>query len=1055
MNFATWSIRTPIPSVLLFAILTIAGLWGFHSLPVKDFLDLDFPTVEVRLRLPGAAPAQMETEVARRVEDSLASLQGLKHISTRIGEGQVTLTVEFRIGRNLSDALIDVKDAVDKTRRDLPSDLEEPTVSKVTLGPGGSMLTYAVTSSTMNEEALSWFVDDTISRAIVAVPGVGEFSRVGGGTRQVQVLVDPPRMDALGITASDVSRALKRVQQEASGGRGQIGGGEQGLRTIATVKQAADLAALPIALSAGGYVRLDQVATIKDTIADRTQAALLNGQPAVGFQIKQTKGFDEIKIAAGVANTVEMLSTQHPDLKFQLISSTVRHTQDQFNGSMDMLYEGAVLAMLVVWLFLRDWRATLLGAFTLPLSIIPTFAVMSWAGFTLNTLTLLALSVVVGILVDDAIVEIENIVRHSHMGKNIRQATEDAVTEIGLAVIATTMALVVVFLPTAFMSGVPGLVFSQFGWTAVVAILTSLLVARLMTPMMAVWLLKPGGHKESADGRLMRTYLRGVRWCVQHRATTLAAATMFFFASLALIALLPTGFIPAGDKGTTAISLELPPGVSIDSTLAVAEDARRRLTDGPSPVPGIARVFTTVGQPQVAGPAGGGAGGEVRKASLTVVLTARNSRPAQTKIENLMRERLNGVAGARFSIGNGAPGEKLAILLSSRDGAALKAAADELQNQLRSLPYLSSINSTASLEKPEITVRPDAARSAERGVSAQSIAETMRIATSGDFTAALAKLNLDDRQVDIAVLIPAAMRGDLAVLSQLRVPARGGPVPIDSVAQISMESGPSQIDRFDRRRNVSITADLGGHSLGDALKDALALPAAKSLPSSVQWKESGDAEFMRELFAGFGTALFIAVLLIYCVLVLLFKDFFQPLTILSAVPLSIGGAFVALLLGGSEMGLPALIGLVMLLGIVTKNSILLVDYAIIGVRDRGLSEHDALIEACHKRARPIVMTTVAMVAGMLPLALGLGSGDGSFRKPMAIAVIGGLITSTALSLLVVPASYTYVAQAERWLMQVLRSRKTHSNDPGLFSDTEAAENRAQQIIAAERAGDLP
>lgn len=1029
MNFATWSIRNPIPSVLLFAVLTIAGLWGFRSLPVKNFPDLDFPTVEVNLRLPGAAPAQLETEVARRVEDSLASLEGLKHLSTRIGEGQVTITVEFRIGRNLSDALIDVKDAIDKTRRDLPSDLEEPTVSKLTIGPGGPILIYAVTSSRMNEEALSWFIDDTVSRTVVAVPGVGQFSRVGGGTRQVQVNVEPARLDALGITASDVSHALKRAQQEASGGRGQVGGGEQGLRTIATVRQAADLAALPIALPSGGYVRLDQVATINDTVAARTQAALLNGKPAVGFQIKQTKGYDEIKIAAGVAKTVDLLAQQHPDLKFELISGTVEHTQEQFDGSMDMLYEGAVLSMLVVWIFLRDWRATLLGAFALPLSIIPTFAIMSWAGFTLNTLTLLALSVVVGILVDDAIVEIENIARHSHMGKSVRQATEDAVTEIGLAVIATTMALVVVFLPTAFMSGVPGLVFSQFGWTAVAAILTSLLVARLVTPMMAVWLLKPGAHRQTADGRLMRTYLQSVRWCVRHRATTFAAATVFFIASIALITLLPTGFIPAGDRGSTSISLELPPGVSIDSTLAVAEDARHRLTAGPAPVPGIIRVFTTVGQPQVAGPSGGGSGGELRKATLTVTLAPRNTRLSQTKIENLMRERLQGVAGARFSIGSGAPGEKLAILLSGRDGATLKAAADELQNQLRSLPYLSSIISTASLEKPEITVRPDAARAAERGVSAQSIAETMRIATSGDFTAALAKLNLDDRQVNISVMIPEAMRGDLVTLSQLRVPARGGPVPIDSVAQITMESGPSQINRYDRRRNVSIVADLGGHSLGDALKDAQSLPAAKSLPSSVRWSESGDAEFMQELFAGFGAALTIAVLLIYCVLVLLFKDFFQPVTILSAVPLSVGGAFVALLLAGSEMGLPALIGLVMLLGIVTKNSILLVDYAIIGMRDMGLSEHDALIEACHKRARPIVMTTVAMVAGMLPLALGIGGGDGSFRKPMAIAVIGGLITSTALSLLVVPVSYMYVSQFERFVNRLLRRAPPGQPEP--------------------------
>jgi len=1025
VNLATWSIRNPIPCVVLFAVMTIAGLWGFHLLPVKNFVDLDFPTVQVSLRLPGAAPAQLETQVARRVEDSLATLEGLKHITTTIGEGLVTMTVEFRIGKNLSDALIDVKDAIDKTRRDLPTDLEEPTVSKVSIGPGGPLLTYAVTSTDLDDEALSWFVDDTVARAVVAVPGVGEFARVGGGTRQIQVQVDPVRLTALGITASDVSRALKRAQQEASGGRGQVAGGEQGLRTVATVRQASDLAALPIALAderGGGYVRLDQVADIVDTVADRTQAAMLDGKRALGFTVKQNKGYDERRTAAGVEQALAELSRAHPAVKFELISTTVTHVQEQFQSSMEMLYEGAILAMVVVWVFLRNWRATLLGAIALPLSIIPSFAVMHWAGFSLNTLTLLALSVVVGILVDDAIVEIENIERHAHQGKSVHEATEDAVTEIGLAVVATTMALVVVFLPTAFMGGAPGLIFSQFGWTAVTAILASLLVARLVTPMAATWLLRPHAAKQLQDGRVMRWYLRRVAWCVDHRGLTFLAATAFFVASLALLPFLPTGFVPASDQGTTNVSMELPPGTSLDTTMAVAEQARHQLTDQPSPVPGIARIFVTAGQPQAAGPSGGASGGEVRKASLIVVLDARGKRPNQVTIENLMRKRLANVPGARFSIGAGSPGEKLTILLSSRDSMRLKSVANALQNQLRQLPYLNSIISTASLEKPEITVRPDPARAAERGVTAQAIAETMRIATSGDFTASLAKLNLDNRQVDISVLIPERLRGDLATIAALRVPGRAGAVPIDSVADVSIESGPSQIDRYDRERNVSITADLGGHSIGDALRDARKLPAVRDLPAGVRWKTGSDTEFMEELFAGFGGALAIAVLLIYCVLVLLFKDFFQPITILSAVPLSVGGALVALLLGRSEIGLPALIGLVMLLGIVTKNSILLVDYALIGMRQMGLNEREALIEACHKRARPIIMTTIAMIAGMLPLALGLGGGDGSFRRPMAIAVIGGLITSTGLSLFVVPAAYTYVARLERRIRAIFRRR---------------------------------
>jgi len=1024
VNLATWSIRNPIPSLVLFALATLAGLVGFKGLPVKDFPDMDFPTVQAVLRLPGASPAQLETEVARRVEDSMATLQGLKHIRTQITEGQVTVSAEFQVGRNLSDALIDVKDAVDKTRRDLPANLEEPIVSKLTLAPGGAFVSYAVTSTTLDEAALSWYIDDTISRAIVAVPGVGDFQRVGGGTREVQVQVDPVRLNALGLTAADVSSALKRVQQEASGGRGQVGGAEQGLRTLATVRQASDLEALPITVADGRSVRLNQVATIQDTLADRTQAALLDGRPAVGFQIRQTKGYDELKIAADVQKALDTLAAQHPGLHFDRVSASVTETADQFEGSMRMLYEGAVLAMLVVWVFLRSWRATLLGAIALPLSIIPTFAFMYWAGFTLNTLTLLAISVVVGILVDDAIVEIENIERHTQMGKSVRQATLDAVTEIGLAVVATTMALVVVFLPTAFMSGVPGVLFRQFGWTAVAAILASLAVARLMTPMMAVWLLRPAKHQAIEDGVLMRRYLQAVRWCIRHRSTTIAAAALFFLGSIALIPLIPTGFVPASDTGVTILSVELPPGSSLATTVAVTEEARRSFAEGPDRVPGVASVFTTVGAAEGAsGTSAAGVPGDVRRASLLITLGQRGTRPSATVIENEIRARLGKVAGARFSIDNGQPGEKLALILSSRDAGALKAGADAVQNQLRTLPYLSNISSTASLERPEIVARPDPARAAERGVTAQAIADTLRITTSGDFTAALAKLNLDDRQVDIAVRVPESFRADLAAIAALRVPGRYGPVPLESVADVTMESGPSQIDRFERRRNVTVSADLGGQALGNVLKDARALPAVRALPSSVVLQGSADTEFMQELFSGFGQALTIAVLCVFCVLAVLFKDFFQPVTILSAIPLSVGGAFVALLVGRSELGLPALIGLIMLIGIVTKNSILLVDYAIIGIHENGLSERDALVEACHKRARPIIMTTIAMVAGMLPLALGFGGADSSFRRPMAISVIGGLVTSTALSLLVVPAAYTYVAQAERFLRGLFRRRE--------------------------------
>ncbi|MFK7956801.1 MAG: efflux RND transporter permease subunit [Lysobacterales bacterium] len=998
MDLATWSIRNPTPSILLFVLATLAGIVGFKQLNIQSFPDLDLPRVNVTLRLPGAAPAQLETEIARPVEDSMATLIGLRHLRTTITDGSVAIFADFELETLLPQALADVKDAIDRIRSDLPADMEEPQINSVKIGGSGALISYAVYSERRDQEALSWFVDNTLAKAVLGVPGVGEFVRLGGVQREVHVIVDPTRLASLNVTATDISRALRTVQAEASGGRGQLGGREQGVRTIATVRTAAELASLPLALGDGRAIRLDQVATVADTHADLSQAALYNGRPAVGFQVLRTKGFDEITVAEKVAAQIDTISKTNPDVQFQLVATTVGATLRDFDGSMHMLYEGAILAVLVIWLFLRDWRATLIGAVALPLSIIPAFAFMSWAGYSLNTITLLALAVVVGILVDDAIVEVENIARHIRQGKPVRKATVDAVKEIALAVVATTATLVVVFLPTAFMGGIPGLVFKQFGWTVVFAVMVSLLVARIITPMMAVWLVRSeADSKPEQDGPLLARYLKLVAWCLHHRKTTMAAGLGFFVLSVALVPLIPTGFIPASDSGTTTVSIETPPGSSLQSTVEIAESARQAIAD----MPGVASIFTTAGK------TGRATAGEVRNATLSVVLTDRSERGSQPDIERELRARLENVPGGRFSVTGGGPGRRLEIILASDDPRALTATAKAIEGELRAVPYLSGVTSTASLERPEIVVRPNAQRAAERGVTTQSIGTTLRVALSGDFDSSLAKLNLDQRQIDIRVIMPKALRTDLNAISSLRVPSRNGLVPLDSVADITVSSGPTQINRYDRQRQVSITADLGGYPLGDALASAKALPSVLTMPRSVTLMESGDAEVQKDLFGGFALAMGTGVLCVYCVLVLLFKDWFQPVTILSAVPLSVGGAMMALLATGGELGLPSLIGLVMLLGIVTKNAILLVDFAIVSMHDEGASRVDALVDACRKRARPILMTTVAMIAGMTPLALNL-SGDGSFRQPMAIAVIGGLISSTVLSLLIVPVVFSFV-----------------------------------------------
>ena len=1005
MNFATWSIRNPIPSILLFALLSIAGIWGFIGLPVQNLPDLDLPTVTISMSEPGAAPAQLETEVARKVEDSLATLTGLRHIRTTIGDGVVLMRVEFVLEKPLSDAVIETKNAVDRIRSDLPTTLVEPAIAAAPFGSSPTLV-YSARSDRMDEAALAWFTDDTIAKTVLAVPGVGRFERLGGVQREVRVDVDAVRLASLRVTPADVSRALRQVQQQSSGGRGQLGGAEQSIRTTALVAHASDLAALPIVLPDGRQVRLDQVATVGDANAERTQAALLDGRPALGFNVFRAKGFDETQVAAGVRLALDRLSAKHPGLSFAPVSGSVDYTVEQYRGSMEVLYGGAILAVLVVWLFLRDWRATLIAATALPLSILPAFAAMRWLGYSLNTLTLLALSVIVGILVDDAIVEIENIERHRRMGKTAQEATEAAVVEIALAVTATTMSLIAVFLPTALMKGIPGLLFKQFGWTAVIAVFASLVVARLLTPLMAAKLLRPSPSEEPRDGWMMSAYLHSIRWCLVHRRLTATAAAVFMALSLALVPLLPTGFLPSSDRGSSTVSIELPPGSSLTSTLGVAEAARAALAG----VPGIGSVFTTVGQ---AGEPGQSFG-EVRRASLIVTLLPRGNRPGQAAVEREIRGRLDGVPGARFAVSGGSPGERLELILASGDDRALKTAAQAVERQLRGVGHLANITSTASLERQEIVVRPDLARAADQGVTTAALGDLTRVATSGDFDAQVARLNLDDRQIYVRVRLSDAVRTSLEALANLRVEGRHGAVPLSSVANLSVASGPSEIDRFDRRRYVTISADLGGMPLGTALAAARALPAMRVLPSSVEMIEAGDAELAKDLASSFVAAILVGILCIYCVLVLLFKDVFQPFTILSAIPLSIGGAFLALVAGASELDIPAMIGLVMLTGIVTKNSILLVEYAVIGIRERGLSRREALIDACHKRARPIVMTTVAMIAGMTPIALGLGA-DASFRQPMATAVIGGLLTSTALSLLVVPVAFTYVDDLERRL----------------------------------------
>ena len=1017
MNFSAWAIRRPLPSLMIFFVLCVVGLWGFWKLPIARFPDVSFPMVTVAVSLPGASPSQLETEVTRKVEDAVATITGVKRVTSNVSEGLSSTAIEFVLDTDLGTALDDVRDAVTRIRADLPQDIQEPVVAKVEIG--GSLMTYTVGSRKRSTADLSWLVDRDIAKALYGVPGVALVARQGGLDREIRVDLDPQALQAWGLTAGAVSQQLARSQAERPGGKAELGGAQQTIRTVGTLADAQALRDFSLSLPDGRSMRLSAAATVTDSAADPAQVALLDGVPVVAFSISRTRGSSEVEVAKGVRAALEQLRADNPDLSFQLVASTVEEAERSYASSMTMLYEGAALALLVVWLFLRDWRATWISAVALPLSVIPTFAVMWLFGFTLNIITLLALSVVVGILVDDAIVEIENIVRHLRMGKPPMQAAIDAADEIGTAVIATSLTLAAVFVPVAFMPGIAGKFFLEFGWTAATAVMFSLLVARLLTPMMAAYQLKAHPEK-TGDTPLMVWYLTWVDRALRHRWWTIIIATALFLLSMTIPMFIPATFIPSSDLGRSNLLIELPPGTRLQDTLAIAEQARRKLVG----IPELKHVYSTVGGTiDIGDPTKTGVG-EPRKATLILDWGPMDGRErGQKELERDARQRVADLPGARISYLSTEPGELMQLVLASDDPHRLMEAAQALERDLRTIPGLGSISSSASLLRPELIIVPDPARAADLGVATADIAEAARIATTGDYRQRLAKLNLAERQVPIRVGFARSALDDPSLLSTLRVPGtNGAPVPLSAVARIENASGPSRIDRYERQRNITFTAELNGRPLGDVMNEVQKLPSVQHLPAGVFFLNTGDAEVFVELFVGFAIAMAAGLICIYMVLLLLFNHVLQPLTILTAVPLCAGGAFGALLLTNNALSLPALIGMLMLIGIATKNSILLVDYAVMAEDQQGLTQHDALVDACRKRAQPVIMTSLAMMAGMMPIALGF-SGDSSFRAPMAIAVIGGLVTSTLLSLLVIPAAFTVLDDLGGWFARKLHRQK--------------------------------
>jgi multidrug efflux pump subunit AcrB len=1003
-NISAWAIRHPVTPIVLFVVLFFLGVVAFIRLPINLDPDISFPLVNVNISQPGAAPTEMETQIAQKVEGSISSIGNVRNITTFIVEGQVNIFLQFEIGTPIDRAVTDVRDAVAKVRNDLPQGIFEPLVTRQNVD-GGAFAYYAVTTTNLTPEQLSWFIDNTITKRLLGVPGVAQVSRSGGVDREIRVELDPGRMQALGLTAVQVNEQLRALNMDAAGGRAQVGGGEQAIRVLGGAKTAEALGDTQVILPGGKSVRLREIAYVRDGIAEVRTIARLNSRSATTFGVFKAKGASDVAVAKAVKAELDKILTENPAVHMTSVFTTVDHTLRTYHSAISALIEGSLLAVAVVWLFLRNARATLISALAIPLSAIPTFAFMQWMGFTLNQITLLGLSLVAGVLVDDAIVEIENIVRHMRMGKSCFQAAIDAADEIGLAVVATSFTIIAVFLPVSFMGGVSGQYFKQFGLTVAAAVFISLMVARLITPVLAAYALRGDSlpvHVE--DGPIMTRYLAALRWCVANRWKTIAGGVVFFILSVASLGIIPTAFVPPEDFASSALDIELPPGGTLQDTSRVSAAATAILRQSPE----VTDVVEFVGADD----------GEIRNGSIYISLVPRSKRElSQKQWEQKMMPLLSQVPDGHlsFSSQSGGGGRDIQLYLTGDDPDLVEATGHKVLVEVRALNEVRDARIKGDLPRPEIVVHPRYDIAAQLGVSVQSISETIRIATLGDLPQNGAKFSLSDRQIPIRVSLIESARRDLTTLENLPVPtASGTSVPLKSVASLSFGQGPSAVRRYNQSRRLFLEADLSpGVELGTATKKIYALPTLKHLPEGVHLVETGNAEFMNELYQNFVLAVGAGVLMVFAVLVLLFVRVFQPITILSALPLSLGGALLALLLTGLPFSLPVVIGILMLMGIVAKNSILLVDFAIEEMR-AGKPRLAAILEAGHKRARPIVMTTVAMVAGMLPVAIGWG-GDSDFRGPMAIAVIGGLITSTGLTLVIVPAVFTVLDDIERWI----------------------------------------
>ena len=1028
MFLSDLSIKRPVLATMMMLALVVLGLFSYRRLSIDLFPNVDFPVLVIQTRYAGASPESVEREVTKKLEEAVNPVSGVKEISSTSTEGFSTIVVQFNLGTKIMDAQADVRAKIDAIRQDLPKDIDPPVISRS--DPAQQpIFVLSVNGGGWALRDLTRLADEVVSRRLENIPGVGNVTLVGGLKRQINVLLLPDRMDALGVSPDMVVDALNRENGDVPAGRVDAGSAENLVRVSGKIKDPKDFANLIVTSRGGSLVRLGQVARIEDSQEEERDAAYVSGERAVALEVRKTSDANTVEVVDAVRRVMTELSATVPHgthlSTIQDNSTWIRNSVDDVQKT---LLEGAALTVFIVFLFLNSWRSTVITGLTLPVSVISAFLAIYAFGFTLNTMTLMALSLAIGILIDDAIVVRENIVRHVERGEDHYTAARNGTAEIGFAVMATTFSVIAVFIPVAFMKGIVGRFFFPFGITVACAVAVSLFVSFTLDPMLSSLWYDPqaeGGAERGRIGKLLvrfndsfhglgQRYRRVIAWALDHRIATIGIAAAAFIAAMSLFGLGLVGgqFMPNSDNEQTALTVEAPEGSSIDYTAGKTAELTRWLDRQPE----VALTYATIGGPQQ--------NNAVNKGQIYIKLTPKSARRrTQQEFENEMRQVLpqfSGVTARVLQLGAaGGNRPPIELRLEGPEITKLQDLSDRAIAAMRTVPGLVELKSSLEGRKPEFLIDVNRDLAANVGLSLGLIGQSLRPILAGQTAGTWEDETGLAHDVEVR-LAPEFRRSATDVA---RIPIASNQtnsrtknsvmVPLGQVATLSTSGAPSEIKRLNLERVVSIDGNYEGRPLTAVMQDAQARLGQVPLPAGYRWDVGGEQKDFAETVGYIMESLFLAVVFIYLILASQFGSFLQPLAIMLSLPLSLIGVMLGLMLTRGTFNIMSMIGVIMLMGLVTKNAILLIDF-VNKAREKGSERRAALIDAGELRLRPIVMTTLAMIFGMLPTALALGAGS-EFRAPMAVAVIGGLITSTLLTLVVVPVVYTYLDDFGGWV----------------------------------------